>query len=692
MTPATIIEAQNEAERNQLFIVGLNIDSDKGRYEHTRGRRERVGTGVYVDVRLPPVDRKALLIKNAARIATKLIPGGMLAGSSAFHRGVVEGHLMVASPRGGAPVDVGGVFTIFNTKSELGPGLNREIEFVIADDSFGSLNVKRWADEVLIIKNFLVKGNRPRVTYLNNIDLTKVVERCMRSAGGRDEFLKELAKKANSLGMRNYMRQISTFVDGVGIYEQKETPLKAFRVIWHKTPVATLSHDGHVWSFEYDPNVKLALSVAEKKGKGATPSFLGSLLPEAPRTKDSRYISNITVQPFGTSAEREVIVDVMNGELSSFRDDQLAFRGEVHDDISEVMTDSKLMGSLRRDTTTPRMSGMQLKLAAHLDSNGNLSSARGKPFTHIVKTVGSNAEFQSMCSMEWFSLTVAKACGMNVEEFAIADVGGFGPSLVVERFDIRRDLNDKRMILTEDFWSIEGLLQYNHKYNGELMKVASQTMAHSTDPEKDARHLLAQAAFSWLTWNGDLHLKNLLLVKETKDTSHGFDSIRLSPMYDVMCTEVYPDQLKSSAIALGGNHTHTLAGFRALGKKMGIKSEEVDAMLEMLTVSIPMYSRLVANNLPDLITDHEQSVDHINQAVELFELRCLNMLNELEGSKRFANRSKATNEPDVESFSGESEEIAAIRMSHVEAEIRRNSHWEAANAPVVEPAPRRRRP
>ena len=689
------------AEAPKLFIVGLNIDYDKARYENAQGRLERIETGIYLDSRVTPVDRREILTSNAARIALKLFPHGMLAGSSAFHRGAVEGYVMIATPRGGKPVDIGGVLTIFTTKSDLDLGMNKEVEFVSIEDSFGEYSIKRVADEMLILKNFMWKKSRPRTTYLNNMDLNKVVERCMRTMGGRELFLARLEALAKSHGVMHYMRQVHAFIDNVASYHQAERPLEAYRVYWHRTPVATLSHDGHIWSFEYDPQVQIQLSLHEKKGKGSPPSFLGSLLPETgvkaggtmednlgDFSRGSRYISNITVQPTGKAfGDREIIVDMLDGELTSFRNQHLEFCGTATEELLDTMGDEDMLSSLHRDPESPRMSGMQIKLAANLGRDGKLSSANGKAFTHIIKIVGSNPKYQSMCSMEWFSLTIAKACGLKVEEFAIADIGGYGPSLVVERFDIRRDLNDKRMILTEDFWSIEGMVDNRQKYSGELMNVADTVVKRSTDVAADGRHLLAQAIFSWLTWNGDLHLKNMLMVKETKDPGRGFDSVRLSPIYDVLCTQVFPEDAKSSAISLGGSRNHTLAGFRALGKKFGIERDEVDSIVELLSVSVPLWGRKVAANLPESIQDHPQSVTHVAKARQLFDVRCLMMIGELENAKKSQGRRKAT-ESDPQSFSAEPATESGSD-EHFEAEKRRS--W-MPSAKTSTPAPRRNKP
>lgn len=683
-------------DQSPIYILGLNINKSKAHYECANDRLERVAQGIYLNANLSPNERKEVLIKNAARIAVALLPSAILAGSSAFHRGSVEGYVMVATPRGGKSIDVGGVLTIVNTKTDLEVGMNREVDRVSINDTFGEHSIKRVADEMLIIKNFQPSKTRPRTTYLNNMDLNKVVERCVRVLGGRDAFQARIESLARAHGMSHYMKQINSFIDGAGSYTQAEKHLEAYRVFWHKSQVATLSNDGHIWSFEYEPNIEIQLSMHEKKGRGSPPSFLGSLLPEVGMkagntmednlgdfSRGSRYISNITVQPFEGPEGPDIIVDVLDGELNQFTGGSLEFTGRACQNLRGVMGNDELLGSLHRDPSSPRMSGMQIKLAANLSRDGLLTSANGKAFTHMVKIVGSNPKYQSMCSMEWYSLTIAKACRLDVEDFVVADIGGYGPSLIVERFDIRKDLNDRRMILTEDFWSIEGMVDNNHKYHGELMNVADVINKRSTNKEKDARSLLTQAAFSWLTWNGDLHLKNLLMIKEAADPRKGFDTIRMSPMYDVLCTQVFPEDAKSSAIGLAGKRVHTLAGFRALGKRLGIDRDEVDRTLDLLAVSIPMYAKAAQGALPAAIKEHPLSVAHIAKAQELFDVRCIMMLGELENAKRHQGRRKHS-ESDTESFSFDATEDEAGK-DHVEAERRRS--WVPGE---VRAAPKRR--
>jgi serine/threonine-protein kinase HipA len=682
-----------------LYLTDLNIDGNRAYYGTRTKQLEKVATGVYINTLLSPAERRDVLERHAARIATRAFTGAILAGSSAYHRGSVEGHVLLATPWGGKPVDIGGVFTIYFTRSQVDVGMNREVEHVTIEDDFGPYSVKRMADEMLIIKNFQPQRGRPQATYLNVTDLAAVVERSMRVMGGREQLMGRLKGLINHHGLSVYRDAIESFVQRVGAYTQSSRPLKSFEVYWHQTPVATLSHDGHIWSFDYKRNIALQLSVHERPGKRSAPSFLGSILPEVGPQGDgtmeekldnfrcgSRYISNITVHPTGT-ASPDIIIDRLDGELQQYTTPRLEFAGRLDHHLSSSAADEALLSEMQDNPGMPRISGMQVKLATHLDSKGELSAAIGRSFTHILKVPGGGASFATLGSMEWFSLTVAKMCGLNTEQFALVDFEGRGPGLLVERFDVRRDLNDTRMILTEDFWSVAGMTDNKQKYTGELMDVADALLKHSSDAQVDGRHLLAQSIFSWLTWNGDMHLKNLLLLKETRDPRKGFDSVRLSPVYDMLCTQVYPHDAKSSAIGLCGSRNHTLAGFRALGKKFGIPASEVDAMVDFLAASIPMWARKVSANLPAAIRNHELSVSHIERAKSLFDIRCMMMVAELEGAKK--RRGKSADEEAMEAVESFSADGMTGIAEHVEAE-RRRSFAPVGGPTVMALAPRRK--
>lgn len=676
---------------SSLFIQDINIDYQKAYYLASKAKKiEKVMAGVWVDASLGPDERRAVLLRNAARIATRAYSQAHLAGSSAFHRGAVEGQLLLGIPYHQKSVDVGGAFTIHFQRSDLDVSANRELEIVEIDDDFGRATVRSMADELLIIKNFQRRAGRPEATYLKLADLAEVVERAIRKCGGSEQLLKRLDALISHHGAHNFRDAICSLVKQSAGYAQELKPHKSFDVYWHRDQIARLTHDGHIWSFDYEKGVEVQLSVQERRGKRLPPSFLASILPEMGPQADgpmeerlygfengNRYISNITVLPQG-GKKPEIIVDVLDGELPDFTSKHLTFTGTVEKSLLRTTQDDALLNDMQDSPSMPRISGMQVKLAVHLDSKGELSAAADKSFTHIMKLAPGASTLSTLGAMEWFSLSIARMSGMNVEHFALVELDGRGPALVVERFDVRRDFNDRRLILTEDFWSVAGMQVNKQKYAGELLDVADVLNKHSTSQHEDARALLQQAIFSWLTVNGDMHLKNLLLLKTSKDTGKGFDTVRLSPAFDILCTGVYAGYAKSAAIGLCGTRNHTLAGFRALGKKLDMKVEEVDATVEFLSSAVPMWSLRIRNNLPEAIKRHSESMAHIELASKLFEGRCQLMLGELNSASKRRSK-KSPDEEAAEAVAHFSAENLEPSTDHIEAEKRRSWVPESKN-------------
>lgn len=679
----------NTPSSDPIFIVGQNISANKAYYAEERGALVKVTPSVFIDARLPPEDQREVILRHAVRIALRRFPQGILAGSSAFYNAPVGKQLLLATPRGGKSVDILGVFNIHLTKSDLDLGLNGEVEYATVHDSFGELPIKRVSPSLLILKNFHPVKGRPDETYLNNLDLLKLVSQEIKGYGSYDAFMHRMEGLARAHGLEKFLPALHKFASGIETVVPDVVPLATYNVFWHQEKVAQLNSNGHNWFFSYPPSVGLQLSVNEAKGRGGTPSFLGSLLPEVGhrigQTLEEnldlvqyghRYISNITILPEKTDIA--VIDDILQGHLKNHVAGVLSFTGKMGEDLKAALQDEASLASIVGHAEQPRISGMQGKIAGHLDREGVLRPAIGRAFTHFIKFVGQDEKYRSMCSMEWYSLVLAKLCNIRTEMFAIADLGGHGPSLIVERFDVRHDLNDKRLLLGEDFWSVAGLENPKDKYKGELMDVADTLVKHSSDLATDGRQLLRQAVFSWVTWNGDMHLKNLMLLKEARDIRKGFTRVTLSPAYDLMCTQVYPNDAKSSAIGLCGSRNHTLAGFRKLGDKLGIPAEEVDQIVDEISVNVPLYARKVADNLPEAVRNHPLSVEHIAKARDLFDVRCMMMVAEIDAvrAQQAAGVDDAVGsfslDDDGEGAGGPAAAAAAV-SEHVEAE-RRRSH------------------
>src|SRR5260370_40309633 len=128
-------------------------------------------------------------------------------------------------------------------------------------------------------------------------------------------------------------------------------------------------------------------------------------------------------------------------------------------------------------------------------------------------------------------MALGEAAGFAVPvTVLVAMPAGMPPALVVERFDIRESLKDRRVLALEDLCSVLDL-STEAKYSGTMERVARAVRPLSTAPEEDLLIILRRALFAWLIADGDMHLKNMALLKSrNRETRSSAASVWRSSM------------------------------------------------------------------------------------------------------------------------------------------------------------------
>jgi serine/threonine-protein kinase HipA len=213
--------------------------------------------------------------------------------------------------------------------------------------------------------------------------------------------------------------------------------------------------------------------------------------------------------------------------------------------------------------------------------------SEGRPFTHILKPAGTGG-FDMLPVIEWQALTLGAAVGFEAPAIAlVAMPDGMPPALLVERFDIRRGDNDTRFLALEDFASVLGV-PTAAKYDGTIERVARAVRPLSTDPDADLLLILKRALFAWLIADGDMHLKNLALLKIAEPGSDTFASVRVAPLYDAVTTRVFPRLARDRmALKLNGKDDRLRrADFKALAATAGLRALDADAAIDELVSAL----------------------------------------------------------------------------------------------------------
>jgi serine/threonine-protein kinase HipA len=232
-----------------------------------------------------------------------------------------------------------------------------------------------------------------------------------------------------------------------------------------------------------------------------------------------------------------------------------------------------------------------------LTEDGALVPAIDQSFTHILKPAGA-AGFDMLPIVEWICLELGRAAGFETPDAAlIAMPDGMPPALVVERFDIRRGPHDQRRLAMEDFRSILDL-PTSAKYDGTIERMARALRPLSTDPTSDLNILFRRAVFAWLIADGDMHLKNLAVLKTADVGAKTFTTVRFAPLYDAVTTRVFPG-LDGDRMALklnGKDDRLTRQDFLALAHTIGLRVEDAEVGLDALATRVT--DRLVTLQLP----------------------------------------------------------------------------------------------
>lgn len=291
---------------------------------------------------------------------------------------------------------------------------------------------------------------------------------------------------------------------------------------------------------------------------GAAPPYFTGLLPEGRRLNALR-------RSVKTSVDDELSLLIAAG-ANPVGDVQIVGHGEKLDpDEHAVQLDPKLpvdFDALLGDSgliDPVALAGVQDKLSAGMIS---MPVARaGRRF--ILKL---NApEFPHVVENEFVMFRYAAKLRIALSRVQlIRDVAG-RPGLLVERFDRVPVLGGPPdavlRLAVEDGAQVLGLYPAD-KYNVGYGQVCRALADYCAAPLPALRNLAIQAAYAWLSGNGDLHAKNVSMVQQPSL------EWSIAPVYDIPSTVVYGD--RTLALTLDGKRTgisrrHYLAWAGGLG-------------------------------------------------------------------------------------------------------------------------------
>lgn len=566
-----------------IHLVGETIDAKRAHHRAQAGELTQLVRGVYVE---SDSNIETEILGHAVRVAHYLYPNAYLSSASAVLLGPApDGRLFISGRRNQRTR----LRTLEIIQNEAPP--NPSTASAVIGDDLGELRVDVSSPRQRFLEAFRLRSEH--ASAITAEMRTQMAARLVEEYGSPQAAADAVWALARENGWYREGENAERFLlmqPGAGKAPVNKAALDLL-VAWHGEPLGRLIHDGFEWRWK--PRKRSGPQLVRETTPGKLPAFIESLLPEGwlaqvlherdereALRSGRRYMSNIAIVQ--SSDELATLpADILVTPLAAFFEKGRftgRYAGPARGEIEETF-EQKLAQIFARPET-PRLSGVQIKAPMSLLSDGALVPAVDEPFTHILKPAGT-AGFETLPIVEWLCLELGRAAGFDVPAAALIEMpDGIPPALLVERFDIRRSVEDQRRFALEDFCSILDL-PTSAKYDGTIERMAKGLRPLSTDPAADLTILFRRAIFAWLIADGDMHLKNLAMLKTADAGAKTFTSVRFAPLYDAVTTRVFPGLAGDRmALKLNGKDDRLVQqDFLALARTIGLAAGEAEAAL-----------------------------------------------------------------------------------------------------------------
>ena len=574
----------------QIHLVGETIDAKRAHQRAQAGELIQLVRGVYVD---QDADVEATVLVFAVRIAHYLYPTAVLSSASAVLLAPTpDGRLFISGKRNHRTR-----LRALEIVQNVAPAHPSTASAVIGDD-MGEFRMEASSPRQRFLEAFRLRSEHASAitAEMRTQMATRLVEDYASPQAAADAvwmLARENEWYREGEGAERFLLKTA----GTAKPPVNKAALDLL-VAWHGDPVGHLSHDGFDWRWK--PRHRGRPQLVRETTPGRLPAFIESLLPEGwlaqvlqdrdereVLRRGRRYLSNITIVQNRKDLKNLPSDNIIRPLAEFVKAGRFTGRyaGPGRGEI-EVTFEQNLARLFAR-AETPRLSGVQIKAPMSLLADGTLVPATDRPFTHILKPAGTGG-FEALPIVEWLCLELGRAAGFEVPAAALIVMpDGMPPALVVERFDIRRNAEDKRLIAMEDFCSILDL-PASAKYNGTIERMARGLRSLSTDPVADLDLLYRRAIFAWVIADGDMHLKNLALLKTALPGAKTFTSVRFAPLYDAVTTRVFPG-LAGDRLALklnGKDDRLSRDDFLATARTIGLTAAHAESGLAELAARL----------------------------------------------------------------------------------------------------------
>ena len=262
--------------------------------------------------------------------------------------------------------------------------------------------------------------------------------------------------------------------------------------------------------------------------------------------------------------------------------------------------------------------GAQDKLIACIHDGKVVLPLNGTPSTHIIKA--EIRGYPGSVENEWFSMSLASACGLNVAECEILVIGG-KRRYVCRRYDREEKGGVVRRLHQEDFCQmlkIDPKRKYENLGGPGIVRSFALLRELSLSAS-DTLESLDRVIFNFLVGNGDAHGKNFSVLYRD-------GAMELAPMYDVMSTAIYPEVGKKMAMKIDGEYAFkwiTTGKFLRMAKTIGlgerVMHRELDKMIRRVSHVLPRMIKAAQKRWPSFC--YGEIADGINRRISQLDAK-----------------------------------------------------------------------
>ncbi|MDD4539931.1 MAG: type II toxin-antitoxin system HipA family toxin [Lentisphaeria bacterium] len=385
--------------------------------------------------------------------------------------------------------------------------------------------------------------------------------------------------------------------------------MNCLHVYLHGHKTGTLLLQGGVLSFQYDPDyLRLAAATplsfslplrAQPFTGPATEAFFKNLLPpDAVRKRLGKILHLSRHNIFGFL---QAIGGDCAGAVAFYPPDQLgdeqttpAYRLLSEEESVRILGELPLRPLHLGVDAGFRISGAgaQDKLIACVSAGRISLPLYGTPSTHIIKPA--IAAYPDSVYNEFFCMSLARRANLPVAAASILTLAG-GHYYCTDRYDRCHEQGRCCRLHQEDFCQICGVDPEN-KYESEGGPGIKQCLQMIRDMRLGAAAQLEffrSVIFNYLIGNGDAHAKNYSVLYRRR-------ALSLAPLYDLLCTRVYPALSPESAMKIGGEAVFNKISrehFARMAEECDVRPQVVLDLLDALVALLPQQAQELAVEL-----------------------------------------------------------------------------------------------